>query len=395
MPTNDNYTLDMGANLTPTWGPLATQIEQAIELAVPNSYRGMVIADTATPTTTGAPAGYPAGWYEWQKRCLWLNTANNQLYGFDGTTWALVKSRPADASIGTSTIIDGAVTISKLSPTGGIAYQIPRINSGATALVWANATDLFNANEIAISKLGDTSVGSFVLTRNGPTKAWTPFDSATLLAILSSNEIPVDYLIRGAALQVPMVNAGGTATVWSSVVSGIADYSLPLAKVSKTAADAGKWLRIQADGAVLPETLVIPSPTGTSFASASEVAAGTETAKAIAPATVSSISGVASATALISSTGAAATLVEGQGVASVSWNNVGLYQDEIVVTLSTARANTNYRVLMSVECAVPLGSGNAPTVAWIESKTTTQIVIRFNVTGFVNPTKFSLAVYGN
>lgn len=243
MPTNDNYTLDMGANLTPTWGPLATQIEQAIELAVPNSYRGMVIADTATPTTTGAPAGYPAGWYEWQKRCLWLNTANNQLYGFDGTTWALVKSRPADASIGTSTIIDGAVTISKLSPTGGTAYQIPRINSGATALVWANATDLFNANEIAISKLGDTSVGSFVLTRNGPTKAWTPFDSATLLAIFGTNEIPVDYLIRGAALQVPMVNAGGTATVWSSVVSGIADGALSLAKLAPVVADAGKYLR--------------------------------------------------------------------------------------------------------------------------------------------------------
>lgn len=247
MPTNDNYILDAGANLTPTWGPLATQIEQAIELAVPNSYRGMVIADTATPTTTGAPAGYPAGWYEWQKRCLWLNTSNNQLYGFDGTTWALIKSRPADASIGTSTIIDGAVTISKLSPSGGTAYQIPRINSGATALAWANATDLFNANEIPISKLGDvtspTSVGSFVLTRNGPTKAWTPFDSATILAILGTNEIPVDYLIRGAALQVPMVNAGGTATVWSSVVSGIADGALPIAKLAPVIADAGKYLR--------------------------------------------------------------------------------------------------------------------------------------------------------
>lgn len=275
MPTNDNYTLDMGANLTPTWGPLATQIEQAIELAVPNSYRGMVIADTATPTTTGAPAGYPAGWYEWQKRCLWLNTANNQLYGFDGTTWALVKAQPLNNTVNTASIVDGAVTISKLSPTGGTAYQIPRINSGATALVWANATDLFNANEIAISKLGDTSVGSFVLTRNGPTKAWTPFDSATLLAIFGTNEIPVDYLTRGSALQVPMVNAGGTATVWSSVVSGIADGALSLAKLAPVVADAGKYLRRNpTTGVVESVTLTIPTNTQPTVYTSSLVAVG-------------------------------------------------------------------------------------------------------------------------
>jgi hypothetical protein len=306
---------------------------------------------------------------------LWLNTSNNQLYGFDGTTWALVKSRPADASIGTSTIIDGAVTISKLSPSGGTAYQIPRINSGATALAWANATDLFNANEIPISKLGDvtspTSVGSFVLTRNGPTKSWTPFDSATLLAILSSNEIPVDYLIRGAALQVPMVNAGGTATVWSSVVSGIADYSLPLSKVSKTTADAGKWLRIQANGEVLPETLVIPSPAGTSFASASEVAAGTEAAKAIAPATAGSIIGLVKASANVSITCNASgvtsiTLNFGANIASAATSG-----HHGRLTFTAALASANYvAVISSRNGNIPLGTG-----AVVVAKTTTYIDI--------------------
>jgi len=143
---------------------------------------------------------------------------------------------------------------------------------------------------------------------------------------------------------------------------------------------------------VLPETLSIPTATGTSFASASEVATGTEAAKAISPATAGSIPGLLDAHASISCTGSAATLINGTGVASVAWNNVGLYQDEVVVTLSTAQVDANYRVLLSLECAVPTGVSGAPSVAWIESKTTTQVVIRFNATGFINPTIFHLAI---
>lgn len=260
MPTNDNYVLDKGASLSPTLGPLATVFEQVVELAVPNSYRGMVIVDNVAPTTTGQPLGYPTNWYTWQKRCLWVKNTNNELYAFDGTTWALVKAKPADASIGTASIVDGSVTIAKLSPAGGTPYQVQRQNSGGTALEWINAADLFNANEIDIAKLSGTGVGAFVLTRNGPTKAWTVFDSAYILALLGTNEIPVDYIARGSALQVPMVNAGGTATVWASVVSGIADGALSLAKLAPVVADAGKYLRRNlTTGAVESVALALPT----------------------------------------------------------------------------------------------------------------------------------------
>lgn len=269
MPTNDNYVLDKGASLTPTLGPLATVFEQAVERAVPNSYRGMVIVDDVAPTTTGQPSGYPSNWYAWQKRCLWVKDTNNELYAFDGTTWALVKAKPADASIGTSAIVDGSVTIEKLSTTGGDPYQVQRQNSGGTAMEWIDAVDLFGPNEIDIAKLSGSSVGTYVLTRSGPTKAWTIFDSAYILALLGTNEIPVDYLARGSAFQVPMVNAGGTATVWSSVVGAIADGALSIAKLAPVVADAGKYLRrnpttgvVESVALALPTTPNIQQVTG-------------------------------------------------------------------------------------------------------------------------------------
>ncbi len=345
MPTGDDYLLDAGADLTPTFGAHAAQITQAIELAVPNSYRGAVIVSETTPTTSGQPSGYPTGWYAWQKRCLWYKVSTKELFAFDGTTWAPVKATPANGSVGTAQLADGSVTIAKLSPTGGDPYQVQRNDSGGTALEWIDAVELFGPNEIAISKLADSSVGYFVLTRNGPTKAWVAFDSATLLALLGSDQIPVDYLAHGSALQVPMMNAGATAVTWAAVLSGIADYTVPIAKISKSVPDAGKWLRIQADGAVLPETLTIPTPTGTTFASASEVAAGTEAAKAIAPATVGSIAGLVKAKLVASiSTNVggvtAATLVEGANIASVA-----VVGNRMRVTFTTALATADYAIV--------------------------------------------------
>lgn len=324
MPTGDDYLLDSGASLTPLFGANAAVIEQAIELAVPNSYRGVVIVSETTPTTSGQPSGYPTGWYAWQKRCLWYKASTKELFAFDGTTWALVKATSANGSVGTAQLADGSVTIEKLSVAGGQQYQIQRVNAGETDLEWIDAAELFGANEIDVSKLGGSSVGYFMLTRNGPTKTWTALDSATLLALFGSNEIPVDYLARGSALQVPMTNVGATAITWASVLSGIADYTVPIAKISKSVPDAGKWLRIQADGAVLPETLAIPSPTGTTFASGSEVAAGTEAAKAISPATAGSIPGLRVAWAVVeyalhgSSDMTGLTIIRSYNIASVA-----------------------------------------------------------------------------
>jgi len=392
MPTAEEQVFIGGADLTPTFGANAALIEQAIELATTTSYRGLVIYSDTTPTTSGEPSGYPTGWYEWHKRCLWLKPTTGEIFRWNGTTWALSVAKPGAGTIVGSMVASATLEVSKLKPDAGQSLKLIRVNLGESAFEYIAAADAFAANAIPISKLDGTSAGSYVLTRSAGSKSWTLFDSATIIGLFGANEFPVDSLARGSALQVPMVNAGGTAITWTAVLAGIADYTVPLTKISKTVGDAGKWLRIQTDGSVQAETLTIPSPTGTTFASASEVASGTETSKAISPATAGSIPGLLDAHASISCTGSAATLVNGTGVASVAWNNVALYQDEVVVTLTTAQVDANYRALLSVECAVPLAPSSVPSTAWIESKTTTQVVIRYNVTNFIHPTIFHLAI---
>ena len=299
MPTAEEQVFTAGADLTPTLGSPAALIEQAVELALPTSYRGLVIYSETTPATSGQPSGYPTGWYEWHKRCLWLKPSTGEIFRWNGTTWALAIARPGANTIGTSALIDNSVTIAKLNPAGGEQYQILRIRADETAFEYIDAADLFGPNEVAISKLDGSSVGLYVLTRNASSKAWTLFDSATILGLFGENEIPVNYLNRGSALQVPMVNAAGTATTWASVLSGIADYTVPLTKISKTIADAGKWLKVQPDGSVQAETL--PSSTASvTFASSGEVVSGTEAAKAIAPSTARYIQGATRALAFVS-----------------------------------------------------------------------------------------------
>jgi hypothetical protein len=393
MPTAEEQVFTSGADLTPTLGSPAALIEQAVELALPTSYRGLVIYSNTTPATSGEPSGYPAGWYEWHKRCLWLKPSTGEIFQWNGTTWALALAKPGANSVGTSALIDNSVTIAKLNPAGGQQYQVLRINDAEDGFEYIDPSDLFGNNEIDIAKLGGSSLGSYVLTRNASSKAWTAFTSATLIPLFGANQFPVNNLVHGSALQVPMMNAGATAITWASVLTGIADYTVPLTKISKTIADAGKWLRIQADGSVLAETLSIPTPAGTSFASASEVVTGTETAKAISPATASSIPGLSLAGALITCTGSAVTLTAGRGIASVAWSSGGLYQKYITINLTTAQADTNYRVQIAQEAALSTGASVEPTSYWIQSKSTTQIVIGYNSTGYVNPTIYSVDIF--
>ena len=243
MPTAEEQVFTLGTDLTPTLGAGVALIEQAIELATTTSYRGLVIYSDTTPTTSGEPSGYPTGWYEWHKRCLWLKPSTGEIFRWNGTTWALSVAKPGAGTIVGSMVASATLEISKLKPDAGQSLKLIRVNLGESAFEYIAAADAFAANALPISKLDGTSAGSYVLTRSAGSKSWTLFDSATVIALFGSNEFPIDSLARGSALQVPMVNAGGTAITWSSVVAGIADGALSLAKLDAVVADAGKYLR--------------------------------------------------------------------------------------------------------------------------------------------------------
>jgi len=284
MPTAEEQVFTLGTDLTPTLGAGVALIEQAIELATTTSYRGLVIYSDTTPTTSGEPSGYPTGWYEWHKRCLWLKPSTGEVFRWNGTTWALAVAKPGSNTIGTAALIDNSVTIAKLNPSTGQQYQVIRVNAGETAFEYIDASDLFGNNEIDIAKISGSSLGSYVLTRNATSKAWTAFDSATIINLFGANEFPIDSLARGSALQVPMVNSGGTAITWAAVLSGIADGTLTLAKLQPVVADAGKYLRRNlTTGAVEAVTLstpVTPNIQRSSFEVVTLPSAGAPTATA-------------------------------------------------------------------------------------------------------------------
>jgi hypothetical protein len=217
MPTAEEQVFNAGADLTPTFGAHAALIEQAIELATTTSYRGLVIYSDTTPATSGQPSGYPTGWYEWHKRCLWLKPSTGEVHQWNGTTWGLSVSKPGANTIVGSMIASATIPISKLLPDSGQSLKVIRVNLGESAFEYIAPADLFSANSIDISKLSGTSSGTYVLTRAAGSKSWTLFDSATIIGLFGSNEFPIDSLARGSALQVPMTNAGATAITWASV----------------------------------------------------------------------------------------------------------------------------------------------------------------------------------
>lgn len=345
MPTAEEQVFTLGTDLTPTLGAGVALIEQAIELATTTSYRGLVIYSDTTPATSGEPSGYPTGWYEWHKRCLWLKPSTGEVFQWNGTTWALSIAKPGANTITGSMIASATIPISKFLPGTGSSLKVIRVNLGESAFEYIAPADLFAANSIAISKLEGTTNGSYVLTRADSSKSWTLFDSATIVGLFNSNEFPVDYLIRGSALQVPMTNAAGTAVTWASVLTGIADYTIPLTKISKTVADAGKWLKVQPDGSLLAETLPTSSSAAVNFASSGEVVSGTEAAKAIAPSTARYIQGATRALAFVSlainsggsDTLTGCSLVAGSvGVASVTFLTATTFRITFSEALFTA-----------------------------------------------------------
>lgn len=338
MPTTEEYTLEVGADLTLTLGAHGAQIEQALKLATPNSYRGLVIYSETTPATTGQPTGYPTNWYQWHRRCLWLKPSTGEVFRWDGTTWSLAKGSVAALAITNGMIANGTIQIGKLSPTGGTALQIIRVNAGGTALEYATLASSLANNSVALAKLVGGGAGVYVLTSTNGTNTWELFDSAAVIGLFSSNQFPIDYLAHGSALQVPMMNAGGSAITWASVLTGIPNYTIPLSKLSKVVADAGKYLRVQADGSVLAETLTVP-PSSTNFASSNEVIAGTEAAKAIAPDKARYIPGAKRAFALVK-----LTVNEG-GTDDIT--GVALVSGSIGVASVTFIGATSFRVTFS------------------------------------------------
>lgn len=240
-----------GANITPTFGAAASVIEQAIMLATPNEYRGMVIRDNTPPLVTGEPPSYPANWYSFQIRSLWIND-NGEAHFHNGTTWEYIRARPAFNSVTNDMIEDGSLMIGKLSSFGGGLNQLIRVRA-AGGFEYVDAINTISPDTLPVDRLaGPATAVVSVLQSVSSVKSWVTFNSAFITGALSDNSVPVNKLVRGSALQVPMVAADGNSVVWNAVLSGIPDGAINLGKLATSVGDAGKFLKYDAAGKVVP-----------------------------------------------------------------------------------------------------------------------------------------------
>ena len=163
-----------GIDPSGTFGGYASVLLQLIRQAQPSSTYGMILFDTATPDVTGAN--------EWRKRCIWVNlttpgTPTVNVYKEGGSPgWSNVQALIPPNTITTAMIQNAAVTLAKLSTSGGTANQLIRVNGTATAFEFVSLSSLVTVGSILPSAISGVAVapGTFRLlgNLNGGTTTW-------------------------------------------------------------------------------------------------------------------------------------------------------------------------------------------------------------------------------
>ena len=145
-----------GIDPTSTFGGYASVLLQLIRQAIPSSTYGMVLFDTTAPDVTGSNA--------WRKTCIWLNLTNPNIPTVnvykEGTSpgWVNTNSIIANGSISTAMIINGAVTLPKLSVSGGAALDLIRVNATTTAFEFVNIASLITVGSIPVGSIITTGI---------------------------------------------------------------------------------------------------------------------------------------------------------------------------------------------------------------------------------------------
>ena len=145
-----------GINPTATFGGYASVLLQLIRQAIPSSTYGMVLFDTTAPDVTGSNA--------WRKTCVWLNLTNPNIPTVnvykEGTSpgWINVNNIIGNGAISTAMIANGAVTLPKLSTSGGTALQLIRVNATATNFEFVSLASLVTVGSIPVGSLITTGI---------------------------------------------------------------------------------------------------------------------------------------------------------------------------------------------------------------------------------------------
>jgi len=217
------------------------QIQQALVQANPASGLGIVIYQSTTPDVAT---------YTEYATFLWINTSTGELKYWNGTSWQLVS--------GFATIADASVTVAKLSPSGGAALQLIRVNAGGTAFEFVNPADLFSANSFPLNKLVNASGAGYVPYSDG-SGVYTSALLATLINTwLTTANIPntrvIDVAGVGLPNQVAYIADTFNALGYAYVESLLRNNQTPTNKLQFAAGSAGKFAKVNVAGTDLEYT---------------------------------------------------------------------------------------------------------------------------------------------
>jgi len=183
-----------GIDPSATFGGYASVLLQLIRQAQPSSTYGMILFDTTAPDVTGANA--------WRKRCIWIDltvpgTPTVNVYKEGGSPgWANVQSVIPNNTITTAMIQNAAVTLAKLSVSGGTANQLIRVNGTATAFEFVSLASLVTAGSIPVGSLVTTGIPAGQLRFAGvvgPGVA-TWYNAQQIINNLANASIPADLI---------------------------------------------------------------------------------------------------------------------------------------------------------------------------------------------------------
>jgi hypothetical protein len=243
-----------GINPTATFGGYASVLLQLIRQAIPSSTYGMILFDTTAPDVTGSNA--------WRKTCVWLNLTNPNIPTVnvykEGTSpgWVNTNVIIADNSISTSMIknydpatLNTGVTLPKLSPLGGAALQLIRVNATATNFEFVSLASLVTVGSILPSAISGIAVspGTFRVlgNLNGGTTTWYHPDQVVQgvsNAVIDIDQIAPSPITSARSRFITTRTADATATwryfdanvdILAAAMNGnrITDNTLPISKI--------------------------------------------------------------------------------------------------------------------------------------------------------------------
>ena len=248
-----------GINPTATFGGYASVLLQLIRQAIPSSTYGMILFDTTAPDVTGSNA--------WRKTCVWLsllNPAEPALYVYRTTApgWVNINDVISANSITTAMIQNNAVTLAKLSVSGGTALQLIRVNATATAFEFVSLASLVTVGSILPAAISGIAVapGTFrvLANLNGGTTTWYHPDQVVQgvsNAVIDIDQIAPSPVTSARSRFITTRTADATATwryfdpnvdILAAAMNGnrLTDFTVSVSKISPGAAAEGSLLSI-------------------------------------------------------------------------------------------------------------------------------------------------------